>query len=65
MINKPPPFKGLNIGLNIRILSMIPIKGRGCINQGSTLPKCSYQAQRGVTCACPGSCSLGVYDQER
>ena len=55
MINKPPPFKGLNIripiiskglniripilfkGLNIWIPIIIPIKGRGVINQGSTL----------------------------
>ena len=34
MINKPPPFKGLNI----RIPIIIPIKGRGFINQGSGLP---------------------------
>ena len=33
MINKPPPFKGLNM----RIPTIIPIKGRGCINHGSTL----------------------------
>ena len=32
MINKPPPFKGL-----IRIPIIIPIKGRGFINHGSTL----------------------------
>ena len=32
-INKPPPFKGPNI----RIPSIIPIKGRGFINQGSRL----------------------------
>ena len=32
MINKPPPFKGLNI----RIPSIIPILGRGFINHGST-----------------------------
>ena len=31
MINKPPPFKGLPI----RIPIIIPIKGRGFINQGS------------------------------
>ena len=30
MINKPPPFKGLDI----RILIIIPIKGRGFINHG-------------------------------
>ena len=30
MINKPPPFKGLNI----RIPIIIPIKGSGFINQG-------------------------------
>ena len=30
--NKPLPFKGLNI----RILSIIPLKGRGTIKQGST-----------------------------
>ena len=34
MINKPPPFKGLNI----RIPILIPIKGRGFLNQGSGLP---------------------------
>ena len=33
MINKPAPFKGLNIRIPIRI----PIKGRGFINQGSGL----------------------------
>ena len=33
MINKPPPFKGLNISIPIRI----PTKGRGFINQGSGL----------------------------
>ena len=33
MMNNPPPFKGLNI----RIPSTIPIKGRGVINHGSTL----------------------------
>ena len=33
MINKPFPFKGLNIGIPI----IIPFKGRGFINQGSTL----------------------------
>ena len=31
--NKPPPFKGRNI----RISLIIPIKGKGLINQGSTL----------------------------
>ena len=35
MINKPPPFKGLNI----RIPIIIPIKGRGFINHGSGLLK--------------------------
>ena len=34
MINKHPPFKGLNIRIPIII---IPIKGRGFINQGSGL----------------------------
>ena len=33
MIHKPPPFKGLNI----RIPIIIPIKGKGLINHGSTL----------------------------
>ena len=33
MINKPPPFKGLHI----RVPIIIPIKGRGYINHGSTL----------------------------
>ena len=33
MINKPPPFEGLNT----RIPIMIPIKGRGFVNQGSGL----------------------------
>ena len=37
MINKPLPLKGLNI----RIPIIIPVKGRGFINQGSGLP---YQA---------------------
>ena len=32
MINEPPPFKGLTI----RIPIIIPIQGRGFINQGST-----------------------------
>ena len=31
MIDKPPPFEDLNI----RIPIIIPIKGRGFINQGS------------------------------
>ena len=34
-IYKPPPLKGLSI----RIPIIIPIKGRGFINQGSTLLK--------------------------
>ena len=34
MINKLSPFKGLNIKIPI----IIPIKGRGFINQGSGLP---------------------------
>ena len=38
MINKPPPFKGLNI----RIPTIIPIKGRGFINQGSGLGYISW-----------------------
>ena len=33
MINKPPPFQGLDI----RIPVLIPIKGRGFINQVSAL----------------------------
>ena len=33
MMNEPPPFKGLNT----RIPIIIPIKGRGFINQGSGL----------------------------
>ena len=32
MINKPPPFKGLNI----RIPIIVPVQGRGFVNQGST-----------------------------
>ena len=35
VIDKPPPFKGINI----RIPSILPTKGRGLIKQGSTLPK--------------------------
>ena len=35
MISKPPPFKGLNIQIPI----IIPIKGRGFINQGSGLER--------------------------
>ena len=34
MINNPPPFKCVNI----RIPIIIPIKGRGFMNQGSGLP---------------------------
>ena len=34
MIKKPTPFKGLNI----RIPIIIPIKGRGFLNEGSGLP---------------------------
>ena len=33
VIHKPPPFQGLNI----RIPIMIPFKGSGIINEGSTL----------------------------
>ena len=33
MINEPPPFKDLDI----RIPVIIPIQGRGFMNQGSTL----------------------------
>ena len=33
MLNKPPPFKDLNIRMPI----IIPIKGRGFINHGSGL----------------------------
>ena len=33
MIDKPPPFQGLKIG----IPAIIPVKGRGFINQGSGL----------------------------
>ena len=33
MMNKPPPFKDLNVG----IPSITPIKGRGFILHGSTL----------------------------
>ena len=35
MINKPLPFKGLDI----RIPILFPIKGRGFINQGSMLSR--------------------------
>ena len=41
MINKPLPFKGLNI----RILSIVPIKGRRVIGHGFTLA-CSSPAGR-------------------
>ena len=34
MMNKPPPLKGLDI----RVPTIIPIQGKGFINQGSTLP---------------------------
>ena len=33
MINNPLPFEGLNIIIPV----IIPIKGRGCIDQGSGL----------------------------
>ena len=35
MINKPPPFNGLNA----RIFTVIPSKGRGFIDEGSALLK--------------------------
>ena len=35
MIDKPSPFKGLN--LNIRIPILMPVQGMGFIDQGSTL----------------------------
>ena len=38
MIHKPPAFKGLNVRNPI----MFPIKGRGFINQGSTLLLSDY-----------------------
>ena len=38
MINNPPPFKGLNIGIPI----IMPIKGRGSINKGSGLSVSVY-----------------------
>ena len=40
MSNKPPPFKGLNI----RIPSIIPIQGKGGINQESILVGLGYSA---------------------
>ena len=45
MINNHPPFRGLNIGIPI----VIPIKGRGFINQGSGLGyKAQYRAGMGL-----------------
>ena len=42
MINNPPTFKGLNIGIPI----IIPINGRGFINHGSVLSPTSLNPQR-------------------
>ena len=39
MIHKPSPFKGLNISIPI----IVPIKGRGCINQGSTVGETGFR----------------------
>ena len=41
MIHKPPPFKGLNT----RIPSMIPTKGRGFVNHGSGLGVLRFSAK--------------------
>ena len=43
MINKPPPFQGLNC----RIPILIPIKGRGFLNQGSRLSTSSMDTVSG------------------
>ena len=67
MINKPPPFKGLNIripiifkGLNIRIPIMIPIKWRGVINQGSTLTGSGGTAARMQPFVCSAFVRAGI-----
>ena len=41
MIGEPPPWKGLNV----RVPSIIPIKGRGFINQGSGLDMFGFQLE--------------------
>ena len=60
MINKPLPFKGLNI----RIPIIVPIKRKGFINQGSGLLGCSPKL-RGCSAKlwvlCRGDSSLGIY----
>ena len=44
MINKHPPFKGLNV----RIPSIIPMKGRGVVYQGFGLrPKLACKVKAG------------------
>ena len=38
MISNPPPFKGLNVWIHF----IIPLEGRGFINQGSTFTCCTW-----------------------
>ena len=45
MINKPLPFTGLNIGIPI----ITPIKGKGFMNQGSTLDYKACQSGHSLT----------------
>ena len=47
MIDKPPPFKGLDIKITI----IIPIKGRGFINLGSGLDWGRLCHLHGITAA--------------
>ena len=44
MLRKPPPFKGLNIRIPIKI----PIEGSGFINQGTTFVGRDGEAWRGT-----------------
>ena len=44
MMNNPPPVKGPNI----RIPVIIRIKGRGFINQGSTVVSSTHRSRHGL-----------------
>ena len=63
MMNKPPPFKGLNVG----IPSIILIKGRGFINQGSTLRALAkaHVKQAGPNSCIRASCRVMVQTPQR
>ena len=50
MTNRPPPFKGLDIGIPI----LIPAKGRGFMNQGSGVQSFGGCRAKGSGCRVQG-----------